>query len=301
MASSASRQATLSPKARLERMEATAKKGLGQNFLVSQGAVRMMMAAAEVGPQDTVVEVGPGLGVLTQALVAAASKVVAVELDRELAAALGRELSSAANLAILCVDVREVNPRELTGGAPYKLVANLPYYAASPILRRFLESEHPPKQAVVMVQREVAKNMTAQPGQMSLMSVGVQVYGKPRIVGYVPPGAFYPRPKVTSAVVRIEVYPSPAVDLGDRSAFFEVVRAGFSAPRKQLRNALSHGLGVRPEEGGALLAAAGVDPRRRAETLTLDEWGALYRMARDSGLPGAVKEARDAGKGPSQD
>jgi 16S rRNA (adenine1518-N6/adenine1519-N6)-dimethyltransferase len=281
-------------------MEATAKKGLGQNFLVSQGAVRMIMAAAEVGPQDTVVEVGPGLGVLTKELVAAAGKVVAVELDRELAQALGGELASAANLTILCADAREVIPRKLTGGAPYKLVANLPYYAASPILRHFLESDHPPRRAVVMVQREVAKNMTAQPGQMSLMSVGVQVYGKPRIVGYVPPGAFYPRPKVTSAVVRIDVYPRPAVDLDDRRAFFEVMRAGFSAPRKQLRNALSHGLGVPPEEGEALLAATGVDPRRRAETLTLDEWGALYRTAQERGLTQPAREALDASTRPGQ-
>ncbi len=265
-----------SPKARLEQLGVRAKKGLGQNFLVGQGVVRTIVQAAEVGHEDFVVEVGPGLGVLTGELAKAAGRVIAIELDRELAEGLQRGLAEASNVMVVCADAREVDTRQLTGVVPYKLVANLPYYAASPILRHFLESEHPPKLAVVMVQREVARNMTARQGEMSLMSVGVQVYGKPRIVAYVPPGAFYPAPKVTSAVVRIEVYPKPAVDVDDMRGFFAVVRAGFSAPRKQLRNSLSNGLGVPPEEGEPILQAAGVDPRRRAESLTLQEWGSLY-------------------------
>lgn len=293
-------RASLSPKARLEQLGATAKKGLGQNFLVGQGVVRAILKAADIGLADLVVEIGPGLGVLTRELASAAGKVIAVEMDRTLAGALEREMAGAGNLAVVCADARDVGIRALTGDSPYKLVANLPYYAASPILRRFLESDHPPVLAVVMVQREVARNMTAQPGRMSLMSVGVQVYGKPRIVGYVPPAAFYPQPKVTSAIVRIDVYPRPAVDAEDMAAFFAVVRAGFNAPRKQLRNALAGGLKIPPQEAEALLVEAGIDPRRRAESLDLQEWGVLYQTARANGVAAASEEDDDAGAGQSQ-
>ena len=281
-----------SVKASLARLGLSPRKGLGQHFLVSKGAVATILRAADIGPEDTVVEVGPGLGVMTSELVQRAKRVIAVELDQELAVALERELG-AAKLKMVCADARKVDITELSGGEPYKLVANLPYYAANPILRRFMESAHPPTRAVVMVQREVAKNMVAQPGAMSLLSVGIQLYGKPRIVGSVPPTSFYPPPKVTSAIVRIDVYPRPALALDDTKAFFKVVRAGFSAPRKQLRNTLAQGLVIRAEEALALLEVAGVDPSRRPATLTLEEWGALYR---------SVKEGRVyAGPGPRQD
>ena len=257
------------------------RKTLGQHFLVGQGVVALITKAAEIQPDEAVVEVGPGLGIVTGELLRQAKQVTAVELDRELASALEKELGSA-KLKVVCADAREVDVPDLTGGAPYKLVANLPYYAASPILRRFLKSSHPPVRAVVMVQREVARNMVAQPGAMSLMSVGVQLYGQPRIVGYVPPSAFYPQPKVTSAVVRIDVYQQPALELDDRERFFKVVRAGFSAPRKQLRNALAHGLAIPPVEAISLLDRAGIDPSRRPATLCLEEWGALYRQTQGS-------------------
>ena len=280
-----SRLPHLSAKAILGRLGVSPRKTLGQHFLVGQGVVATIMKAAEIEPLDTVVEVGPGLGVMTGELVRRSTQVVAVELDQELALALERELGTASNLRVVCADAREVDVPELTGGASYKLVANLPYYAASPILRRFLESSHPPVRAVVMVQREVAKNMVAQPGAMSLMSVGIQLYGRPRIVGYVPPSAFYPQPKVTSAIVCIDVYPQPALELDDREGFFRVVRAGFSAPRKQLRNALAQGLGVPHKDAVELLERAEIDPRRRAESLRLEEWGALYREAQTGRCP----------------
>ncbi|MBI4200757.1 MAG: ribosomal RNA small subunit methyltransferase A [Chloroflexi bacterium] len=276
-------------KASLAKLGLSPRKGLGQHFLVSQGAVAAILKAAEVQPLDTVVEVGPGLGVVTRELVRRARQVAAVELDLGLAQALMRELADAPNLRVLCADARHVDVAGLVGDTPYKLVANLPYYAASPILRRFLESRHAPSRAVVMVQREVARNMAAEPGKMSLLSVGVQLYGRPRIVGYVRPGAFYPPPKVTSAIVRIDVYPRPALELDDTEAFFRVVRAGFSARRKQLRNALAQGLEVPEGRALALLEATGIDPKRRAETLSLEEWGALYRAVE--------RAARDAGAG----
>ena len=279
-----------SVKAILGKMGVSPRKALGQHFLVGQGVVDTIIKAAEIQPEDTVVEVGPGLGVVTSELVQLAKRVVAIELDSDLASALERELGTA-GLTVVCADAREVDVPEITGGIPYKLVANLPYYAASPILRRFLESSHPPVRAVVMVQREVARNMVAQPGAMSLVSVGVQLYGHARIVGYVPPSAFYPQPKVTSAIVCIDVYPKPALGLDDREAFFKVVRAGFSTPRKQLRNALANGLRVPPEKALTLLEKAGITPSRRAATLRLEEWGTIYREAQaghcqDPGVPG---------------
>ena len=259
----------------LDGLGLSPRKRLGQHFLVGSGVVNMIVRAAEIKPDETVVEVGPGLGMLTRELVGKAGRVVAVEMDGEMAEALEREVP-AANLRVVCADARQVDVKEITNAAPYKLVANLPYYAASPILRRFLESEWPPVLAVVMVQREVAKQMVAQPGEMSLVSVGVQVYGKPDIVGYVPSSAFYPKPKVTSAVVRIRLDAAPSLDIADREAFFKVVRAGFSAPRKQLRNSLAQGLESSPEQALRHLAAAGIDPRARAETLSLEQWASLY-------------------------
>ena len=235
-----------------------------------------MADAAGVDETDTVVEVGPGGGSLTRVLAERARRVVAVELDAGLAAALTPQVSS--NVDVRVADARDVPVEALLGGCPsYKLLGNLPYYAALPILRHFLEGPCRPRVAVVMVQREVAQRMCARPGGMSLLSVAVQLYGRPRIVRWVRPGAFVPPPKVTSAVVHIEVYDRPAEAVGDAEGFFSVVRAGFSAPRKQLRNALAQGLEVPPAGAEELLTRAGIDPKRRAETLSLAEWARLHR------------------------
>lgn len=244
---------------------------------MSDGIVNAILKANDLSVDDLVVEVGPGLGVMTRQLVPLVRRVIAVEMDRELASAMETEFKGTYGLEVVCADARELDVAKLVAGAKYKLVANLPYYAALPILRRFLESDCPPVSAVVMVQREVARNMVAGPGDMSLVSVGVQLYGRPRIVRYVPPTAFYPRPRVTSAVVKIDVYPGSALELDDKVAFFRVVRAGFSAPRKQIRNSLAQGLQIQGETAASLLVAAGIDPTSRAETLGLEQWGALYR------------------------
>ena len=169
----------------------------------------------------------------------------------------------------------------VAGCTSYKVVANLPYYAASPIIRRFLESDRPPTRMIVMVQREVAESMAALPGKMSLLSVGTQFYARARIVCQVPPSAFRPVPKVASAVVRLDVLPRPAVEVADSEQFFHLVQAGFSAPRKQLRNSLSHGLGETAGLADAVLAGAKVDGTRRPGTLALDEWAAIYDAWRD--------------------
>ena len=228
------------------------------------------------------VEVGPGRGFLTRALAQRAGSVVAVELDGALAVSL--EEKALPRVRVVCADAREIPIESLVDEhTPYKLVANLPYYAASPIIRRFLESRHKPRVMVVMVQREVAQTMTAKQGKMGLLSVATQVYGRPRVVCHVPPRAFRPTPKVWSSVVRIDVYDAPAVPFDSAQGFFEVVRAGFSAPRKQIRNSLANGLVIPSTQSESVLVEAGIDPSRRAQTLTIEEWGQLHEAWRTSG------------------
>jgi len=255
-----------------------ARKSLGQHHLVDAGVLGRILAAAELTEEDVVLEVGPGLGTLTRELVERVSRVVAVEMDPRLAGSLPSRLGHPANLTTVEADARTMDIGSLVGNEPgYKVVANLPYYAANPIVRRLLEAEPKPGLMVVMVQQEVARVMVAEPGRMGLLSVATQYYARPALVCDVPPAAFRPVPKVTSAVVRLEIRPHPAVAVGDREAFFALVRAGFSAPRKQLRHSLSHGLGVPVAVVGQLLEGLDLDGRRRAETLTLDEWAAVYR------------------------
>ena len=258
-----------------------AKKSLGQHFLVDRRVVGRILGAAEVSSEDHVVEIGPGRGILTRALAARARRVVAIEMDEVLAARLTAELEGTDSVEVLTGDAREIELDRLAPRwAPYKLVANLPYYAALPIVRRFLEAPHKPRIMVFMVQREVARSMAAAPGDMSLLSVAVQLYGRPHIVSSVPPRAFRPAPKVTSAIVRIDVLERPAVAVESERGFFALVRAGFSAPRKQLRNSLAHGLSTASDKADAWLGEADIDPRRRAETLSLEEWHRLYETHR---------------------
>ena len=255
-----------------------AKKSLGQNFLADGRVVSRIIRAAEISPNDLVLEIGPGRGVLTRRIAELAGRVVAVELDDVLADSLKADFEESPNVSIVHADAREVAIDELVpADVPYKLVANLPYYAASPIIRRFLEADHKPRLMVVMVQREVARGMCAEPGKMSILSVATQLYGSPRVVMSVPPRAFRPSPKVTSALVRIDVHGSPRLDLDSEERFFDLVRAGFSAPRKQIHNCLQQGLDIARDQAEGLLEAAHVDPRRRPQTLTLDEWGGLYK------------------------
>ncbi len=249
---------------------------MGQNFLVDTRVRARILSAADLTPEDVVLEIGPGRGFLTRGLAERADRVVAVEIDGELSRRLSEALGDQPQVTVVEDDAREVDIGTVVpAGTPYKLVANLPYYAASPIIRRFLEADHKPEVMVVMVQREVARTMCAVPGEMSMLSVATQVYGKPRIVCSVPPRAFKPQPKITSAVVRIDVYDEPAVPMEPREDFFDLVRAGFSTPRKQIRNSLAVGLDIPPAESEVMLSEAGIDPKRRAQTLTLDEWSSL--------------------------
>ena len=254
-----------------------AKKSLGQHFLIDTSVLQTIVEAAELSPEDTVVEVGPGLGMLTVELARNAGNVIAVELDTNLASLLKRRLGSLTNLHVINADILKVNPAQLLGGKnKYKVVANLPYYITSPVLRYFVEASTKPSLMVMMVQKEVGEAIVAGPGDMSLLAVSLQVYSKPRIISHVPAQSFYPQPKVVSVILRFDVLPEAAVKVADMNSFFEVVRCGFSSPRKQLHNSLAHGLGVKPAEVVLLLEQANIDVKRRAETLSLEEWAKLY-------------------------
>ena len=255
------------------------RKSLGQHFLADGRIAGRILDAALLAPEDVVVEIGPGRGALTRRLAPRVARVVAVELDRALADQLPERLGRPDNLTVLHEDARTVEPgvfEEL--GGDYKVVANLPYYAANPIVRRFLEFDCPPSLLVVMVQREVADAMTASPGRMSLLSVATQFYCEATRICAVPASSFRPAPKVSSAVVRLTRRPMVALDKASVDLFFDLVRAGFRAPRKQLRNSLCQALKMDPPWVSRVLEQAGVDGARRAETLTLEEWVTLYRV-----------------------
>jgi len=249
--------------------------------------LKLVTSSAELNPADVAMEIGPGLGVLTRELARQAGWVVTVELDSKLAAILKQTLASLDNVTIVNEDILKVDPaallQELKARFPsvknsYKVVANLPYYITSPVLRHFLEASVKPELMVVMVQKEVAEAIVAEPGRMSVLSVSVQFYGEPRIVSYVPARCFYPPPEVDSAILRVAPYPQPRVEVTDESSFFKLVRAGFTASRKQICNSLAQGLGLPKAEVLPLLEKAGIVPRRRAETLSLDEWARLWQV-----------------------
>ena len=250
-------------------------KRLGQNFLVSQRLRERIIAAAELCQQDVVLEIGAGLGTLTRSLAQRVRRVVAFELDRRLIPILREELAPYPHVEIVQADILTVEPADLIS-APYKVVANLPYYVTSAILRHLLEARQKPALMVVTVQSEVGQRLVAGPGAMSLLAVSVQFYGQPSIVAKAPPGAFYPSPRVNSAVVRIDVYEQPPTPVDDVEAFFAVVRAGFAQRRKQLRNSLSQGLHLPVAKVVQALRRCGLDEKQRAQELGVRDWACLY-------------------------
>jgi len=279
----------------LHEFDIQPKKSLGQNFLVDRRSLERIVEAAELGCEDVVLEIGPGLGTLTRLLAEKAGSVIAVELDHRLVEILSQTLADCPNVEIVQGDILQLDPVELLRGTmrpcalapllpcspapllPYKVVANLPYYVTSAVLRHLLTAQVRPKLMVVTVQLEVARRITAGPGDMSLLAVSVQFYGRPRIVARIKAGAFYPPPQVDSAVVRIDLHDHPIVEVDDADSFFEVVRAGFAQRRKQLRNALAAELALPPDEVAQALGRADVNPRRRAQTLSIEEWAEVWR------------------------
>jgi 16S rRNA (adenine1518-N6/adenine1519-N6)-dimethyltransferase len=252
------------------------RRSLSQNFLTDPGALDEIVAAAELEPGDRVVEIGPGLGVLTRRLLAAGASVLAVELDPRLAGWLRRELGGVPGFELIEADALTIHPRECFAGQSFKLVANIPYHITSPLLHAFLEGERPPELTVLLVQAEVAERVAAPPGQMSYLSVFVQNVAQAEIVAKVPAAAFEPAPKVDSAVLRLRRRPDPPVPVGaSREPFYRIVQAGFRQRRKQLHNGLGRELPIEREALAAGLAACGIDPERRPQTLSVDEWACL--------------------------
>jgi 16S rRNA (adenine1518-N6/adenine1519-N6)-dimethyltransferase len=297
-------------RAALRALELRPTRGMGQNFLIDPAALGAIIGAAELTPDTTVIEVGPGLGVLTWELLNQAGHVVAVELDRRLAARLHEEFPDHPKLTIIQSDILNLAPEQIlddhrpptTDHPPhanddslssvvsrrssYKVVANLPYAITSAALRHFLEAAHKPELMVVLVQSEVAERIAARPGDLSVLAHSVQIYAEPQILARVPASSFWPAPAVDSAVLRLRMRPKPAVDV-DIRLLLRLIKAGFLQARKKLSNALPTGLaamGVRIDKQHAIAAleAAGVDPGRRAETVTLDEWVRVYQQIRDA-------------------
>lgn len=254
-------------------------KSFGQNFLVDRDILQRIVETAELEPGDQVLELGAGTGVLTRELARQARRVVAVELEQDMLTLLAKTTRDYINIEIIERNLLYVDPQDVFGRERYKLVANLPYYITAPTFRHFLESANPPRLLVVMVQYEVAQRIVAEPGDLSLLGVSVQFYGQPRIVARVPARAFYPAPKVDSAILRVDIYEQAPLTPRERDTFFRVVQAGFSERRKQLHNSLAHGLHRKDEEIRGWLATAGIEANRRAETLSIEEWLRLWREA----------------------
>lgn len=250
-------------------------KKMGQNFLQDPNILEKIVRAADVQPNDTVLEVGPGLGSLTRHLAVAAEKVIAVELDSWIIPALNSSLSGYTNVEVVENDILKTNPATLNLSADYLVVANIPYNITSAVLRHLLESSPRPRRMVLTIQKEVAERICIKAKKMSLLALSVQVYGNPEIVAHIPAVAFYPPPKIDSAVIRIDLYKQPRIPTPLLSTFFRIAKAGFSQKRKTLRNALSAGLRLPTAETEKQLQNADIDPRRRAETLNLEEWELL--------------------------
>lgn len=261
------------------------KKSLGQNFMVEQNALLRIAEAADLQPGDAVLEIGAGLGALTDVLAERARRVVALEIDDRFVPYLRGRYASNPAVEIVQQDVLKTDIAALMGedAVDYKVVANVPYYITSAILQHLLENDTPPALLVITMQREVAERITAQPGDMSLLAISVQVYGEPELVTRLSAANFYPRPDVESAILRVTPHPGgPPIPPEEAAEFFRVVKAGFSQARKQIKNSLAAGLHTATAESIRWLEAAGIDPRRRAETLSLDDWVALYEARKQS-------------------
>jgi len=254
------------------------KKELGQNFLVDDIFLLRIIEAAEVSGGDEVLEIGAGVGSLTRYLCLNADRVTAVELDTDLIPILCEVLASFENLKIVEGDIMKLKPEYLVIAPGYKIVANIPYYLTSNLIRRLLEAELRPSLLALTVQKEVAERICAEAGQMSLLSLSVQVYGEPRFAMEIPAGAFFPVPDVDSALLIVDLLPEPRINTNHLDAFFRLTKSAFAQKRKMLHNSLAAAPGIDIESVHLLLEEAGIDGRRRPQTLNLEEWEKLTQL-----------------------
>lgn len=251
-----------------------AQKGLGQHFLVDRDSLEAVITAGELVPTDHVIEIGPGLGVMTAPLTERVAQVTAVEMDSRLADLLQQDKPD--NLTVLNQDVMQLDLRSLP--PQYKVIANIPYYLTSAIIRLFLEAPQPPQIMSLLIQKEVAERIVAKPGKMSVLAFSVQYYGAARLVQVVEHFKFWPAPKVDSAILQVKVYDAPLF-AADRDALFRLVKAGFGEKRKQMKNSLAGGLNISMELAAELIAKAKLTETARAQELSMAEWERLYQVA----------------------
>ncbi len=250
-------------------------KSLGQHWLKDRDILAAIADDANIQPSDTVLEIGPGLGTLTSVLLARAQRVVAVEFDDELAGKLAGQFPGK-DLTVVNQDILSFDLHQLPAG--YKVVANVPYYITSKIVEKLMTADNRPSTVVLLVQKEVAQRIAAKPGDMSLLALSAQVFAKTRLGVEVPRDYFTPPPKVDSQVIVLETRPEPLVPTGDQSAFFRLAKAGFIAKRKKLRSSIAAGLSISKPAAEELLRHANIDPSKRAEDLSIDDW---RRLAKD--------------------
>ena len=268
----------IDPRELLRENDLHAKKRLGQNFLCDQDVLREIVRIAGVSDKDEVLEIGAGLGSLTRELAVQARCVAAVEIDTRLLPILRKVMKPFTNVEIIQGDILKLDTGTLVSSQGYLVVANIPYYITSAVIRHLLEAPVKPASLVLTVQKEVAERICAEPGGMNLLALGVQVYGKPEVKFHIPAAAFHPVPEVDSAVLRIELFPDPAVPISRLGEFFVLAKAGFSQKRKTLRNSLSGGMKMPTSLVERLLKEAEIDPQRRAETITIPEWARLTEI-----------------------
>ena len=267
----------------LQKHKFTIQKKFGQNFLIDSHVLQRITEAAQLNSQDCVIEIGPGLGAMTQYLAKSAGRVIAVEIDRALIPILEETLSGHSNVEILNADIMKVDLRRLieekNGGRPVKVVANLPYYITTPIIMRLLEEKLPLQSITIMVQKEVAQRMQAGPGSKDYgaLSLAVQFYAKAQIVANVPPNCFIPRPNVDSSVIRLTLYEEPPVSAQDETRMFSIIRASFNQRRKMLINSLHNApeLAADKEAVRTALLSMGISEKARGEELTLTQFARL--------------------------
>lgn len=259
----------------LKKYSIRPKKSLGQNFLVEPAGLRKVLTAAELQGDEQVLEIGAGLGSLTVLLAQTARDVVAIEIDQKLFPALQEALAPYANVKTIHGDILNLDLDGLLHDQDFVVVANIPYYITSAIIRKLLEANKRPSRMILTIQKEVAERIIARDGKMSLLALSVQVYGKPDLVATIPAGAFFPAPDVDSAVLKLTLYEKPLIQEQNLDLFFKLAQAGFSQKRKTLRNSLASGLSISSQQAEKILADAQLESNRRAETLNIEEWNRL--------------------------